>query len=102
MGIALDVVVHSLQRRDVKEVNGVRQRLLRPTRDQFVQLPQKCRECFSRPRWSKYERVPTACNRRLSLTLRIARLGERLLEPLPHHWMKWPHRSRASSQINLS
>ena len=99
--IPLDVIVQSFQRRDVEEMNGVGQRLLRSARDQLVQLPEERSKSFPRPGRSEDQRVLTARNRWPSLTLRVARILKGLLEPFPHQRMKARERRRAASHINV-
>ena len=69
-------------------MHGVRQRLLRAARDQLVQFPQERGQRFPGPRRSQDQRMLAAGDRWPALSLRIARLAERVLEPLPDKGMK--------------
>ena len=54
--ISLNVVVKRFQRRDVKQMNSVRKRLLCSAHDQLVQLPQERRQSLSGSGRSQDER----------------------------------------------
>jgi hypothetical protein len=71
--IALDVVVQRLERRDVEQVNRVRERALEPLGDERVELPQKRRERLAGAGWGEDEGMLAARDRRPSLLLRRAR-----------------------------
>ena len=65
--VALNVVVQRLERRDVEDVNRVRQRLTQPVDDELVQLPEKRRERLPGAGRRENERVRTARDRRPAL-----------------------------------
>ena len=81
-------------------MNRVRQRLLGSADYQLVELPQERGQSFSRSRRSEYQGMRTTCNRRPSLTLRVARIPEGLLEPLPHQRVESRQRRGAACHID--
>ena len=71
--ISLDVVVQRLERRDVEQMNRVRERAFEPGGDERVELPQECGERLSRARRGEDERVLPTRDRGPSFALRRAR-----------------------------
>ena len=76
----MDVVVESLQRRDVKQMDTVTERLFEAILYQRVELPEKRGQCLSRAGWSKYERVLSSGYCRPALSLRVAGFAQRVTE----------------------
>ena len=87
--IALDVVVQRFQRRDVKDVNRVRERRREPIDDEVVQLPEERGERLACAGRRENERVRATRNRRPPLPLWRARAAEGFVKPLPDEWMEW-------------
>ena len=75
--VALDVVVERLERRDVEDLNRVRQRLTQPVDDELIQLPEERRERLAGAGGRENERVRAAGDRGPSLALRRAGRAER-------------------------
>jgi hypothetical protein len=86
--VPLDVVVQRLERRDVEELNRVRQGLAQTVRDQRVELPQECRERLAGAGRREDKRVRPAGDRRPPESLWIARDAEGLGEPPAHLGME--------------
>src|SRR5678815_873226 len=71
--VPLDVVVERLERRDVEQVDRVREWMLETVRDERVELPQEGRQRFARAGGRQNERVLAARDRRPAGKLRCAR-----------------------------
>ena len=95
--IALHVVAERLERRDVEDLDRVRQRRLEPAHDQLVQLPHERRERLSGAGGRQDQRVLAARDRRPSQPLRLARRAEPLGEPRTNDRMKRGERTRGGA-----
>ena len=86
--VALDVVVQRLERRDVEDVNRVRQRLTQSVDDELVQLPEKRRERLAGAGGREDERVRPARDRGPAFALWRAWRAERVAKPRSDEWME--------------
>ena len=86
--VVLNVVAERLERRDVDNLGGVRQRSLLPLPDQVVNRREKRGQGFARPGGGRYQRVLALLNCRPSGLLTKRRLVKTFVKPFADRRVK--------------